>query len=140
MAAEDLHQLGQRAVVDQALARSRRVVVDDVDDARELRVLLGDLADAGGQALAQVDRAGAEGIPGVLGRDEDADQLAIDAGHLAREVGAAELLGDAGDLVGVDVGEPLVEEQRQDVVAVLGGVDGPADAAGGVPQPGFEGR
>jgi hypothetical protein len=51
-----------------------------------------------------------------------------------------ELVGEVGDLVVEHVGEPLEEDERQDVVLELGGVERPADLAGGLPQPGLQGR
>jgi len=39
-----------------------------------------------------------------------------------------------------DVGEALEEDEGEDEVLELGGVDGAAADAGGVPEPGFQGR
>jgi len=45
---------------------------------------------------------------------------------------------EALQLVLVNVGEALEEDEREDLVLELGRVNGAADDAGGFPKPGFE--
>ena len=58
--------------------------------------------------------------------------------ELERLGARADFLGDAVQLIVENIAEPLGEDEREDVVLVLGGVLRAADRAGGVPDPGFE--
>lgn len=45
--------------------------------------------------------------------------------------------GKPARLVGVDVGEPLAEEERRDALLVLGRINGAVDGACRISEPGF---
>jgi len=75
----------------------------------------------------------------VFGGDVGAGEAAVLAGEFAGQGRVADLGGDAGDLVLVDVREAFVEEEREDVVFIFGGVEGATDGAGSLPEPVFEG-
>ena len=77
------------------------------------------------------------GHRGLLGEVEP-DELVVLLDELGRRLLVAELVGELRDLVVEDVGEPLQEDERQDVVLELRGVERPANLAGGVPEPSFQ--
>ena len=138
VAGEDLDQGGEALVVHDALSGGGGVEVDHVDDALEGRVLSGGGSDGVGQGLAQAGGDGGDGAPaGRLGQ-VGADGLAVPVSDLQGDVPAAEVVGQPVDLVIEHVGEPLQEDEREDVVLELGGVEGATDLTGCIPQPGLQ--
>lgn len=145
LGADGLDEVGEAVVVEFPLAVDGGVEVHPVDDALELRVFLGDLPHVRGDALADlVGEPADDGPDGLLGivRHEgevEAHELRVSLhegeGFLAR----ADFIGDAVEFVVEDVAEALGEDEREDVVLVFRRVLGPADGAGRVPDPVFEG-
>ncbi len=121
------------------------VEVHAVDDALQERVLPGDGPHVRGDALADpVGELADDGPDGLLGivRHEgevEADELVVSLGELKGLLARADFLGDAVQLVVEDVAEALGEDEGEDIVLVFRRVLGPADGAGGVADPGFEG-
>ena len=132
-------------VVEVALAVGGGVEVDAVDDALQERVFPGDGPHVGGDAFADlVGEFADDGPDGLLGivRPEgqvEADEFVVGLSELEGLLARADFLGDAVQFVVEDVAEALREDEREDVVLVFRRVLGPADGAGGVPDPGFEG-
>ena len=91
--------------------------------------LAGELADDGPDRLI--------GVVGLEGQVE-ADELVVLLDELERLGARADLLGDAVQLVIEDVAEPLGEDQREDEVLELRRLLRAADAARGIPDPGFQ--
>jgi hypothetical protein len=121
------------------------VEIDAVDDALQQRVLAGDGAHVGGDAFADPDGELADDGPHRLlcvvrhqGQIE-ADQLVVGPGELEGLLARADFPGDAVQFVVEDVAQALGEDEREDVVLVLGRILGPADGTGRIPDPGFEG-
>jgi hypothetical protein len=63
----------------------------------------------------------------------------VGLGELEGLLARADFLRNAVQLVVEDVAEALGEDEGEDVVLVFRCVLGPADGAGGIPDPGFEG-
>ncbi len=145
LGADGLDEVGEAVVVEVALAVGGGVEVDAVDDALQQRVFPGDGPHVGGDAFADlVGELADDGPDGLLGivrheREVEADELVVGLGELEGLLARADLGGDAVQLVVEDVAEALGEDEREDVVLVFRRVLGPADGAGGVPDPGFEG-
>ena len=83
---------------------------------------------------------GPDGLLGVVRhqRQVEAHQLVVGPGELEGLLARADLGGDAVQLIVEHIAQALGEDQREDVVLVLGCVLGPADGAGGIPDPGLE--
>ena len=145
LGADGLDEVGEAVVVEVALAVGGGVEVDAVDDALQERVFPGDGPHVGGDAFADlVGELADDGPDGLLGivrhqGEVEADELVVGLGELEGLLARADLGGDAVQFVVEDVAEALGEDQREDVVLVFRRVLGPADGAGGVPDPGFEG-
>ncbi len=92
--------------------------------------LVGELAD---------DRP--DGLVGVFRhqRQIEADELLVVADELeCLGAGAAEVGGEAVDLIVVDVAEALGEDKRKDVLLVFRGILRATNRTGGIPNPCFE--
>ena len=145
LGADGLDEVGEAVVVDVALAVGGGVEVDAIDDALEQRVFLRDLAHVGGELLADLVRELADDGPDRCFRvirhqwQVEAHQLVVGLDELEGLLARADFRGDAVQLVIEDVAEALGEDERQDEVLVFGCILGPANGAGGVPDPGFEG-
>lgn len=72
-------------------------------------------------------------------RHVEPDQGVVFLYQLYGECRVLELLAERGDLVLVDVRQPLQEDQREDVVLELRGINRTADLAGGLPEPRCQG-
>jgi hypothetical protein len=144
LGADGLNEIGEAVVVEVALAVGGGVEVDAVDDALQKRIFPGDGPHVGGDAFADLVGELADDRPdGLLGivRNEgqvEAHQLVVGLGELEGLLARADFLRNAVQLVIENVAEALGEDQREDVVLVFRRVLGPADGAGGIPDPGFE--
>src|SRR5262249_32756092 len=130
---------GEPAVVHDPLPGGGGVEVGDVDDAGEGRVLLGHGADGVGQVLADLGGLLADVGPPGVGRDVEAGELVVLLDELRGRARVAEVLGEVGQLIVENVGQALEEDEWEDVVLELGGVERPADDAGGLPEPRLQG-
>ena len=145
LGADGLDEVGEAVVVEVALAVGGGVEVDAVDDALQERVFPGDGPHVGGDAFADlVGELADDGPDRLLGivrqeREVEADELVVGPGELEGLLARTDLGGDAVHLVVEDVAEALGEDEREDEVLVFRCVLGPADGAGGVPDPGLEG-
>ena len=128
---EQLNERAQLVVAEDALACSGLVKILYINDAVQPRALAGDGADGVGQQLAECGGLLLQIRPARAGRNIEADEFVV----LVNEAGAG---AEALEVVLVNVGEALEEDERKDVVLELGRVNGAADDAGGFPKPGFE--
>ncbi len=84
------------------------------------------------------DQTGWFGVGGFE-REVEADEFLIALDELEGfGAGVVDLLGDAVELVIEDIAQALGEDERENELLVFGCVLGAADAAGGIPDPGFE--
>src|SRR5438132_585028 len=97
----------------------------------QARVLAGDGADGVGEQLAESGGLLLQIGPARAGRNIEADEFVV----LVNKAGTG---AEALQLVLVNVGEALEEDEREDLVLELRRVNGAADDAGGFPKPGFE--
>jgi hypothetical protein len=63
----------------------------------------------------------------------------VGLGELEGLLARADFLRDAVQLVIEHIAEALREDEREDVVLLFRSILGPANRAGGIPDPGFEG-
>lgn len=121
------------------------IEVDAVDDALEKRIGLGDIPHVGGNAFAdpacELADDGPDGLLGIVRHkgQVEANQLRVGLDEGEGLLARADFLGDAVEFVVKDVAEAFGEDEGEDVVLVFRRVLGPADGAGGIPDPGFEG-
>jgi hypothetical protein len=78
----------------------------------------------------QAGRLLGNGGPARFRRDTEADELVVVIHQLGGGLPVAKRLGEMADLVLEHVGEALGEDERQDVVLELRGVERPPDGAG----------
>ena len=131
MLREQLNERAQLVVAEDALACSGLVKILYINDAVQPRALAGDGADGVGQQLAECGGLLLQIRPARAGRNIEADEFVV----LVNKAGTG---AEALQLVLVNVGEALEEDEREDLVLELGRVNGAADDAGGFPKPGFE--
>ena len=136
---------GAQAVVGQvALSVGRRIEVNAVEDAIKTRVGLGDIADMGSELFADLVAQRADHRPHGqlrifgLQRQVEAHELLVGLHHAECLCAAAHLGGNAVELIIKHIAQALGEDERQDIVLVLGGILRTADGAGGVPYPRLE--
>ena len=110
---EQLNERAQLVVAEDALAGGGLVEVLNIDDAVQARVLAGDGADDVGQQLAESGGLLLQIRPARAGRDIEAYEFVV----LVNEAGAG---AEAIEVVLVNVGEALEEDERKDVVLELG--------------------
>ena len=145
LVADGLDQIGETVVVEIALTVGGGVEVDAVDDALEERIFPGDGPHVGSDGFTDLVRQLADDRPDWilnifrLQWQIKPHQFVICTHKLERLLSRAHLLGDAIQLVIEHVAEALGEDEGEDIVFVLRRVLGPANGAGGVPDPGFEG-
>ena len=145
LGADGLDEVGEAVVVEVALAVGGGVEVHAVDDALQERVFPGNGPHLGGDAFAdlvgELADDGPDGLLGIVRREGqvEADELVVGLGELEGLFPRANFLGDAVQLIIEDIAEALREDEREDVVLVFRCVLRPANGAGGVPDPGFEG-
>ena len=145
LGADGLDEVGEAVVVDVALAVGGGVEVDAVDDALSSGFSLAIVAHVGGElspilsaSLRMTDQTGCFRVIRHQWQVE-AHQLVVAPCELEGLLARADFRGDAVQLVIEDVAQALGEDERQDEVLVFGRILGPANGAGGVPDPGFEG-
>ena len=128
MLREHPDELEQLFVGDDALPGGGGVEVHHVNHPGELGVFAGDRPHRVGEALAQAGAAPPQRLPARLRREVEAQDAVVALG----QVGRAQLGGEPTQLVVEPVGQPLEEDQRQDVLLMyslyLGASTGPCRA------------
>src|SRR5262249_1671351 len=71
--------------------------------------------------------------------DVEAHELVVLLDQLRRRLAVAELRRQVADLIVEDIRQPLQEDQGQDVVLELRGVERPPNLTGSIPKPAFQG-
>ena len=145
LGADLLDQVGEAVVVEISLTVGRGIEVYAVDNTFEQRVGVGDGAEMSGELLAYLLRQrannGPDRVVGVLRlkREVEPHELLVVLHQLERLGSRADLLGYAVQLVVENIAQALGEDKRKDKLLVLRRVLCPANGAGRVPDPGFEG-
>ncbi len=107
MAAEHLNEIGQRGIVQNALAGGGGVEIYGINHALELGILAGDGPHDVGQVLPQAGGPLADGLPAGFFGNVEANQVALLRRQFLCYLGTTELLRQARYLIVVDIREAL---------------------------------